>query len=106
MRICFIPIDNRPVCYSLPKDICAIDNDIELVLPPREYLGSLTKEADRTKLFEWLRAIKNVDALILSTDTLVYGGLIPSRRSTDTLDVLKKQLDILKNILFTLTFLL
>ena len=32
MKICFIPIDNRPVCYNLAKDIATIDNDIELFL--------------------------------------------------------------------------
>lgn len=31
MKICVIPIDNRPVCYNLIKDISDIDNDIELL---------------------------------------------------------------------------
>ena len=43
MKICVIPIDNRPVCYNLIKDISDIDNDIDLLIPPREYLGDLTK---------------------------------------------------------------
>ena len=43
MKICFLPIDNRPVCYNLVKDIVAIDDDIELYLPPRDFLGDLTK---------------------------------------------------------------
>ena len=34
MKICFIPIDNRPVCYNLVKDIAAIDEDIEIFIPP------------------------------------------------------------------------
>ena len=45
MKICFIPIDNRPVCYNLAKVIAAIDNDIELLIPPRAYLGDLIKNA-------------------------------------------------------------
>ena len=51
MKICVIPIDNRPVCYNLFKDITAIDEDIELYIPPREFLGGLTKNADIEKLF-------------------------------------------------------
>ena len=48
-QIAFIPIDNRPVCYTLPKQIAAIDNSIELFLPDRSLLGDLTKYADTEK---------------------------------------------------------
>ncbi len=30
MKIAIVPIDNRPVCYNLPKEIAAIDSSIEL----------------------------------------------------------------------------
>ena len=81
MKICFIPIDNRPVCYNLAVDIAAIDKDIELFIPPREYLGSLTKYADVDKIYEWFKELPQVDKVILSLDTIAYGGLIPSRRA-------------------------
>ncbi|MBR2525069.1 DUF4127 family protein, partial [bacterium] len=45
MKICVIPIDNRPVCYNLFKDIASIDEDIELFIPNRELLGDLEKNA-------------------------------------------------------------
>ena len=54
MKICFIPIDNRPVCYHLAKDIAAIDKDIELLIPPREYLGDLKKNAKVDLIIDWL----------------------------------------------------
>ena len=54
MKVCFIPIDNRPVCYTLAKDICAIDGGIELFIPPREFLGGLDKVADIKKILKWL----------------------------------------------------
>jgi len=101
MKICFLPIDNRPVCYSLAKDICAIDEGIELFLPERKFLGDLTKTADIENLLEWLNNVPQTDAIILSLDTLVYGGLIPSRRSTETFDELKTRLDRIKQILAT-----
>ena len=81
MKICFIPIDNRPVCYNLAIDIAKIDKDIELLIPPREYLGSLTKYADVDKIYEWFKELPQVDKVILSLDTIAYGGLIPSRRA-------------------------
>ena len=98
MRICFIPIDNRPVCYNLAKDICAIDEDIELFIPPREYLGSLKKYAKTDALFDWMNHLPNVDAMVVSLDTLAYGGLIPSRRIEDTYDEVKARISRLKHI--------
>ena len=83
MKICFIPIDNRPVCYNLAKDIAAIDNDIELLIPPREYLGDLKKNAKVNLIIDWLKQISVCDAMILSLDTLAYGGLIPTRKGVD-----------------------
>ena len=81
MKICFVPIDNRPVCYSLAKDIAAIDEDIELLTPPREFLGDLTKSARVNEILDWLENIPACDAMVLSLDTIAYGGLI-DRKST------------------------
>ncbi len=99
MKVCFIPIDNRPVCYNLVKDICDIDEDIELYIPPREFLGSLTKYADTEALFDWLKNNSEADCMVLSLDTLAYGGLIPSRRITDSYEQIKQRLYILKPLL-------
>lgn len=99
MKIAFLPIDNRPVCYTLPKLIAGIDEDIEFSIPERELLGDLTKIADIDGLFEWLENLPSQKALILSLDTLIYGGLIPSRRGKETLDELQLRLEKLKKIL-------
>ena len=96
MKICFIPIDNRPVCYNLAKDICDINEDIELFIPPREFLGSLTKYANTEAIFDWLKIFPEVDVMILSLDTLAYGGLIPSRRITDSYEDIKNRIERLK----------
>ena len=101
MRICFIPIDNRPVCYSLAKDIVSIDDAIELFLPPREFLGSLTKCADIDGIIAWLEKCPACDAIILSLDTIAYGGLIPSRRSEESFEEIKKRIEHLKTILIS-----
>lgn len=99
MKICFVPIDNRPVCYNLAKDICAIDESIELYIPPREMLGDLTKTADIDGIFNWLLNLPNdVNNIIVSLDTLAYGGLIPSRRSEETFEQIKSRVEKLKPI--------
>ena len=99
MKVCFIPIDNRPVCYGLAKDICALDEDIELFIPPREYLGSLAKYANTDIIFDWMYHLPEMDAMIISLDTLAYGGLIPSRRIDDSYDEIKTRIENLKPLI-------
>ena len=99
MKICIIPIDNRPVCYNLIKDISDIDNDIELLIPPREYLGDLTKKAKIDEILNWLKNTDKFDKAIIALDTIAYGGLIPSRRSPDSFEDIKKRIYLLKEIL-------
>lgn len=99
MNIAFIPIDNRPVCYTLPEQICAIDSDINLFMPKREFLGSLTKYADVEAIFDWLKKLPQMDAIVMCLDTVAYGGLIPSRRCSDTFEKIKTRVENLKKIL-------
>lgn len=99
MKIGFLPIDNRPVCYTLAKDIAGIDREIEFFIPPRKLLGDLKRVADIEGLISWLENLPQIDSLILSLDTLVYGGLIPSRRSKETLEELQTRLERIKPLL-------
>ena len=99
MRIAFVPIDNRPVCYTLPQIISQIDDTFELELPDRTYLGDLNRQADIENLFEWLKGLSNLDGIVLSLDTLAYGGLIPSRRCPENFDEIKNRVERLKKIL-------
>ena len=99
MNIAFIPIDNRPVCYTLVEQITNINKDINIVLPPREMLGGLTQIADIRGLINWLKELKNIDKIILSLDTIAYGGLVPSRRSNDKFKTIKKRIETLKSVL-------
>ncbi len=99
MNIAFVPIDNRPVCYTLPAQICAADTGINLFMPEREWLGDLKKFADVDKIFQWLKDLPSADAVILPLDTVAYGGLISSRRSTDTFEKIYNRIERLKGIL-------
>ncbi len=99
MKIAFVPIDNRPVCYTLPELIAKIDSSIEFFLPERRLLGDLTKQANIEGLFEWLKNLPKLDAMVLSLDTLAYGGLIPSRRCPETFEKIKERIEVLRVIL-------
>lgn len=99
MKVAFVPIDNRPVCYTLPELISKIDSGFELFLPNRRDLGDLTKSANIENIFEWLKNLRNIDGIILSLDTLAYGGLIPSRRCPETFEQISARIKCLKEIL-------
>ena len=99
MNIAFIPIDNRPVCYTLPEQICAMNEDIKLLMPDRDLLGGLTKIADVEGIFDWLESLKDIDAVVMCLDTIAYGGLIPSRRSNDKFEEVKARVERLRKII-------
>lgn len=85
-KIAVIPIDNRPICHSLIKQICAIDEDIKLFIPERTLLGGLYSKSNINEILNWLNELEYVDYLILSLDTVAYGGLINSRRGCESYD--------------------
>lgn len=98
-KIALIPIDNRPVCYALAQQIAKIDDDLEMFLPDRKILGGLFSQANINGLLKWLKNLKKVDAIIISLDTIAYGGLITSRRCPENIDEIKSRLEKFKKIL-------
>lgn len=99
MKICFIPIDNRPVCWELAKLITDCNKEIELFIPPREILGGLTSKTNVKNLYNWLQNIPQVDVMIVALDTIAYGGLVASRRTPEDLQTIKNNLEKFKSLL-------
>lgn len=80
MKIMYIPLDERPCNYQYPSMIAALKEDINLVVPPLEILGRKKTKTDTGKLWSWMKGnMDDCDALILSIEMFVYGGLVPSR---------------------------
>lgn len=99
INIAIIPLDNRPVTYSLPAQIAGLNNNVQVFEPPRNIIGGLYNYTDINQVSEWLfSTLENnkIDYLILSLDTLAYGGLIPSRRIKDTKSDILSRLESLK----------
>ena len=94
-----IPIDNRPICYSLIKDILAQDKDIKLFMPQRKLLGGLTSSADTEGIYNFLKNLEKVDILVISLDTIAYGGLVSSRRCNDDFSSIKERITKFKEII-------
>ena len=75
----FIPLDDRPVCYSYPVKVMEAAG-YKILTPPEKFLATRTTPADTEKLWKWLESrAEKVDAAVISTDALIYGGLVASR---------------------------
>ena len=96
VKLVLLPLDNRPVSYLLPKQIADFSG-INLILPERKYLGDLNHASDLMCLEKWLKDLSNIDVLVISLDSLVYGGLVQSRRHSFKSEELKSCVDSLNN---------
>lgn len=87
-----IPLDDRPVTSRIPVQIGAIGG-VRVEVPPAEWLGNLERPAEPEALLGWLvEKAPTAQAVILALDTVAYGGLIPSRQSSDSLETLQRRL--------------
>lgn len=79
IKIVYVPLDERPCNLYFPPALAA-GTDFMVVTPPVELLGNKKRPADTEGLWDWLlREARGADGAILSLDTLVYGGIVPSR---------------------------
>ena len=85
----YIPLDNRPVTASYPVDVVRAAG-YTVLTPPQKLLSSYNRNGNPEKLWQWLLAnSENAEAAILSSDSLIYGGLVGSR----THQLSEKELD-------------
>jgi hypothetical protein len=97
-RIALLPLDDRPVNYDHPAWLARAAG-LDLLRPPREWLGNPMRDAERDRLAGWLQDVApTVDGLIVAIDTLAYGGLIPSRQSSTPLADVVTRLSPLRTI--------
>lgn len=80
MKILYVPLDERPCNYDFPMFITESNEDVDLLLPKIDLLGNKKKSANVDELWTFVfKELVNVDAVVLSMDMLLFGGLIPSR---------------------------
>ena len=97
MRVILVPLDDRPCNIQFPSLLPY--RNIDLCITPRSIMGNMKKSADISALKSWLLSnITNSDYLIISLDTLIYGGLIPSRLHHKKLEELIDNLNFIKEL--------
>jgi len=80
MKIVYIPLDERPCNTIYPIETAESAQNVEVLSPSPEILGKKKRAGDVRKIREFLlEKVKEADAIVLSTEMLVYGGLVPSR---------------------------
>ena len=97
-RVAVLPMDDRPVNYDYPRYLSRAA-DLEILLPPREWLGNPWRASRHADLVDWLsQAAPQAEALIVAIDTLAYGGLIPSRISAESAETVLARLEVLRGL--------
>lgn len=77
--IALVPLDERPVNVEMPIAIAAIAG-AKLVLPPPALMPDIRTPGHADAIGDWLSAsAAEVDAAVVSIDTLAFGGLIAAR---------------------------
>lgn len=96
-KIVYLPLDERPCNAKFPAKLLENNREFCLKTAPQEILGDKKTPACHEKIEEFLlRETKDADCLVVSVDTLLYGGIVPSRLHHQSAEELKKRLDFLK----------
>ncbi len=90
-KILFVPHDNRPVSFKQSVDTLQ-RLGYEVLVPPIELLGGRTDLGHPAELWRWVNDnADDADAAVLSSDSLIYGSLVASRKHDfDTEKLLKR----------------
>lgn len=86
--IIFVPHDNRPISFKQTADNIR-DLGYEVLTPPEELLGNRENPyAKPEELSKWvIENAKKSDAAVISSDSMVYGSLVASRKHNLSEDV-------------------
>lgn len=86
--IIFVPHDNRPISFKQTADNIR-DLGYEVLTPPEELLGNREDPyAKPEELSKWvIENAKKADAAVISSDSMVYGSLVASRKHNLSEDV-------------------
>lgn len=91
--ILYVPQDNRPVDYAYTVST-AEHAGYTVITPPERYLSGSNFQGSPEQLMMWVQNnASQADAMVLSIDSLVYGGLVDSRKHNLSMDVLTRRIE-------------
>src|SRR5690554_5018782 len=87
MKIVVVPIDDRPCHTTLVQSALEGYQDIEALYPSKNILGHFMKSGDTKSISNFIeKATVDADALVVSIDALLFGGLVQARTSESEID--------------------
>ena len=102
LTILYVPLDNRPVCSAYVQQTMEAAN-CKIILPPEKYIASNEKNGNPDSIWEWLEhKAPQADAAVISTDSLIYGGLVASRTHNISQEELQNRVKHLYELKITL----
>ena len=80
-KILYIPHDSRPIVNKQTIEVLE-KAGVQIISPPEELLGNREQLGDPDLLWDWLNknAKKDLTAAVISSDALLYGSLVGSRK--------------------------
>lgn len=91
--ILYVPQDDRPVDYEYTVSTAEVAG-YQVLTPPAQYLSGMNFHGSPDKLMAWVDAnAGKADAMVLSIDSLVYGGLVDSRKHNLPMETLTARLE-------------
>lgn len=102
LTIIYVPLDNRPVCTSYAEETMKAAG-CRIIMPDEKYIASNVQNGNPEKVLEWLeKKAPKADAAVISTDSLIYGGLVGSRTHSIPDAVLEQRIQRLKDLKMSL----
>lgn len=97
-KVVFIPLDERPCNYHFPYQLFH-SFVFDIRRPERHLMGDKKIPGNLDGLQQFiLEEAKDAYGLVIAIDTLLYGGIVPSRLHHDSVDTLEERLNVLKTI--------
>ncbi|MGI6781314.1 MAG: DUF4127 family protein [Acholeplasmataceae bacterium] len=97
-KIVHLPLDERPCNYDFPFKMFN-KGDIKVVRPDKEDMGFKKEPGDIKKLHEFLlKETQDAYGLVISIDTLLFGGIVPSRSHFFEEEFLETRLKVLEQV--------
>ena len=98
-KVVYLPLDERPCNYSFVNFLSEKQKNYRLISPNLDEMGDKKIPADYEKIKAFLlRECADADYLVIAVDTLLYGGIIPSRLHHLSKETLEERLNVLVEI--------
>lgn len=89
--ILYVPQDDRPVSLKYTVET-AEGAGYDVITPPMYLISGKNYKGQADKIWDWVEEnAHRADVMVLSTDTLIYGGLVDSRKHNLPLSTLTKR---------------